>query len=118
MDRWMVGLGGIAIIALAVLAGTELSDDAMTLIVGIVVGIGVSIPTSLAMLMLLGQRNERPAYREPLAPQPRPQLQLPAAPPERSLTQIVVQPGGKLYLQAPGERQVVAPRYPRREEWQ
>ena len=64
-------LGAIAaVVALAYIAGQQMSADAMAVVVGVVVGIAASIPTSLVMLMLFGQRRdvERPAQRE--APPP------------------------------------------------
>ena len=55
-------LGGIvAVVLLAYIAGQQMSADAMAVVIGVVVGIAASIPTSIVMLVLFGQRREEPA---------------------------------------------------------
>jgi hypothetical protein len=65
MNRMILALAGVFIIALAIAIGSRLSNDAMAVIVGIVCGIGASIPTSLLMLFLLDKRDEAVREHEP-----------------------------------------------------
>lgn len=74
-----------AVIALALLVGQRLPEDAMAVVVGVVVGIAASIPTSLVMLAMFGRRQEP----RPEAPRPTP------------TTQVYVAPGARLVLPAP-----------------
>lgn len=64
-----ITLLGLGVLALAAVAGMRLSADAMTIIVGIVMGIGASIPTGLLVLFLLSRRQEAEPS-EPAAPTP------------------------------------------------
>lgn len=66
-----VGFG----VALAVIIGQKMSSDAMSIMVGVAVGVAASVPTSLLLVALL--RRERSVYRPDPAQQP---LQPPAAP--------------------------------------
>jgi hypothetical protein len=54
----MLVLAGVFVVALAIVIGKRMSPDAMAVVVGVVCGIGASIPTSLLMLFLLSRRNE------------------------------------------------------------
>jgi hypothetical protein len=56
--KWIVGLVVVCVVALAILIGTRISTDAMALVVGIVCGIGASIPTSLLMIFLLTRHHD------------------------------------------------------------
>jgi len=78
MKRIALALVGVFVIALAVAIAKRLSADAMAVIVGIVCGIGASIPTSLLMLYVLSRREaaeaarqeqQRPAQNMPTMPQ-------------------------------------------------
>lgn len=65
--------GAIAFgIALAVVIGVRLEQAALAVVVGLVCGIGASIPTSLLIAALLNKRNERrqERNREPLPTPP------------------------------------------------
>jgi len=49
---------GVFVLALSVVIGARMSADAMDVVVGVVCGIGASIPTMLMMLFLFSQRQE------------------------------------------------------------
>jgi hypothetical protein len=71
MKRLAIALLGAFAIVLAIVVGKGMSADAMAVVVGVVCGIGASIPTSLLMLFLLSRRQEA----EPPAPaMPAPQI--------------------------------------------
>lgn len=57
MRTILLGLAALFVVALAVVIGKQMSADAMTMAVGIVVGIGASIPTALLMLFLMNRRR-------------------------------------------------------------
>ena len=56
-----VCLGVLFVVVLAIVVGKQMSADAMAVVVGLVCGIGASIPTSLLMLFLLRGREEQAA---------------------------------------------------------
>ena len=67
----MLGFG----VALAVIIGQRMSTDAMSVVIGVAVGVAASVPTSLLLVALL--RRERGSYRDtppephyPALPQP------------------------------------------------
>lgn len=64
----MLGFG----VALAVIIGQKMSTDAMSVVIGVAVGVAASVPTSLLLVALL--RREHRSYRD--VP-PEPPLQLP-----------------------------------------
>jgi hypothetical protein len=71
MKKAILAFVGITIVALAIAVGKQMSSDAMAVIVGIVCGIGASIPTSLLMLMLTRRREperQEPAHGTPQMP--------------------------------------------------
>ena len=68
MKRLLIALLGACVIALTVVIGDRMSADAMAVVVGVVCGIGASIPTSLLMLFLLSRRQEADPW-EPAEPQ-------------------------------------------------
>ena len=80
MKRVLVVVAGIIVLALAIMVGGKMSADAMAVVVGVVCGIGASIPTSLLMLLLMRRREEEPEE------QPRPMPQMPSI--------MIVNPGG------------------------
>ena len=80
MKRTLIAVAGIVVIALAILVGGKMSADAMAVVVGVVCGIGASIPTSLFMLLLMRRREEEPEE------QPRSMPQMPSI--------MIVNPGG------------------------
>jgi len=89
MKHLLIALLGACVIALAVVIGDRMSADAMAVVVGVVCGIGASIPTSLLMLFLLSRRQE-------------------AEPPEQAPAQTVQMPhititGGQTLILTPGE---------------
>jgi len=59
----MLGFG----VALAVIIGQKMSQDAMSVVIGVAVGVAASVPTSLLLVALL--RRERGSYRD-VPPQP------------------------------------------------
>ena len=59
MRKAILAFAGIAVVALAVAVAKRMSPDAMAVVVGIVCGIGASIPTSLLMLMITRRRDEQ-----------------------------------------------------------
>jgi drug/metabolite transporter (DMT)-like permease len=91
--KWIVlGLCAVFMVALAIVVGKQMSADAMAVVIGVVCGIAASIPTSLAMLMLLNRRQE----------QPDPQRSMPQVP-----SVMIVNPGGGApapYFQQPAQQ--------------
>jgi len=72
MKRILMVLGIIFIVALCITIAKNLSSDAMAIIVGIICGIGASIPTSLLLLFLTRRED---AYEHP---EPRQNQQFPS----------------------------------------
>ena len=70
MKKAILVFVGIVVVALVIAVAKQMSPDAMAVIVGIVCGIGASIPTSLLMLMLT--RRREPTHLE--SPQGMPQM--------------------------------------------
>lgn len=70
MKKWILVLGGLFLVALAILIGRGMSPDAMAVVVGVVCGIGASIPTSLLLLMISRRRegNAEPSRPFPAVP--------------------------------------------------
>jgi len=98
MKRAIVAFLAIVVVALAIVAGTRMTPDAMAVVVGIVCGIGASIPTSLVMLLLMRRRDE--AQAEP-----------PRAVPQMPTVMIVNPAGGNVApYQLPGN-QYMPPAY-------
>ena len=66
-------------VALAVIIGQRMSTDAMTVVVGVAVGVSASVPTSLLLVALLRRerRTWQPEPRETPQPPQYPQLQQP-----------------------------------------
>jgi hypothetical protein len=64
MKRVALALVGVFVLALAVVVAKRLSADAMAVVVGIVCGIGASIPTGLLMLYVLNKRDADAAQRQ------------------------------------------------------
>ena len=101
MKRLAIALLGAFVIVLAIVVGKRMSADAMAVVVGVVCGIGASIPTSLLMLFLLSRRQEA----EPPAPV--------APAPQMPSIMIVSPPHGMLspYGQAPTAYTQAPPNY-------
>lgn len=73
-------LAGIFALCLAVTAAEKLAPDALAVVIGVVVGIAASIPTSLALMAVLGRReaggyDDAPSYAPP-AERERPAMML------------------------------------------
>jgi hypothetical protein len=84
--RYIWLLFGLAFfITLAVIVGQRLSSEAMAVIVGVVAGVGASIPTSLIVVWLATRTAAPRPAAEPPAPRPaanaEPRLVVMAAPP-------------------------------------
>jgi len=88
MKKIAFGLAGVFVVAIAAAVAKQLSSEAMAVIVGIVCGIGASIPTSLVMLYLLS-RQEQAEEREE-------QQRQTAAPPSAPTVMIVNPAGGMM----------------------
>ena len=59
MKKVVIVVVAAFVVTLAVMVGKRMSSDAMAVVVGIVCGIGASIPTSLLMIYLVGRRPDR-----------------------------------------------------------
>ena len=59
MRKYMVLTGILFIITLAVVVGFRLSADAMAVVVGIILGLLASIPTSIMLIWMLRQRDRQ-----------------------------------------------------------
>lgn len=59
MTKMVLGLAAAFIVTLAVIVGKQMSADAMAVVVGVVCGIGASIPTSLLMIYVIDQQAKR-----------------------------------------------------------
>lgn len=85
MKRILIVLGVIFILALCITVAKNMSSDAMAIVVGIICGIGASIPTCLLMLFLTRRED---AYENP---EPRQNPQFPSVmivtPPMGQITQ-------------------------------
>lgn len=66
MRRLLTAAGMIFAVSLAVYLGTTMSTDGMALVVGVIVGVGASIPLHL-LIVAVTQRSNRPT----LQPRPR-----------------------------------------------
>jgi hypothetical protein len=58
MKRGIVIVGAVFAVALAVVIGTQMSADAMAVVVGVMCGVSASIPTSLLLIWALGRRGQ------------------------------------------------------------
>jgi len=65
MIRAILSLLGLLALILAIYAATILSNDAMAVVVGVVCGIGASIPVSLLMLYVVTQHEQPRQAQEP-----------------------------------------------------
>jgi hypothetical protein len=77
--KLLLGLATVAaVIALAVIIGQRMSNDAMAVALGVVFGVAASIPTSLLVVAATrGRRDEQATYRryaDPPPPSPPPQI--------------------------------------------
>ncbi len=59
MKKWVAFLVVVFAVGLAVVVGDRLSVDAMAVVVGVVCGVGASIPTSLLIALVMGRRGRR-----------------------------------------------------------
>jgi len=110
MKRIALALVGVFVVALAVAIAKRLSADAMAVIVGIVCGIGASIPTSLLMLYVLSRREAAEAARQEQQRQSMPSVPqvMIVNPPAQMQQPYWGQPMGAPYfppMQAGGQRQ-------------
>jgi hypothetical protein len=106
MKLLFAALAVLAVVALAMLAGDRMPADAMAVVVGVVVGMAVSVPTSLIMWWVIfggGRQDTRPAQQQ------QPQPQAPA-----STTQIYA-PGARFVL--PESQRPVLRSGERADEW-
>ena len=69
MKKAILAFVGVAVIALVIAVGKQMSPDAMAVVVGIVCGIGASIPTSLLMLIMARRRDDQ-QHQEPMRGNP------------------------------------------------
>ncbi|MEM7033505.1 MAG: hypothetical protein AAF629_28395 [Chloroflexota bacterium] len=110
MKRYILIFSGVFVLGLAVTMAIRMTSDAMAVIVGIILGMLATVPTSLLLLYLLRQREQqqldpRSAYQTGQYPpvvvvnsppnsnfggigNANPQSFLPAAPAERSFTVV------------------------------
>jgi len=58
MKKIVIGLAAAFAVTLAVVIGKQMSADAMAVVVGVVCGIGASIPTSLLMLFVITRKEQ------------------------------------------------------------
>ena len=56
----MVFLGAVFLVALAVVVGTRLSQDAIGVLVGVIAGVAASIPTALLLIVVMRRREQGP----------------------------------------------------------
>lgn len=70
MKRVAIGLAGVFVAVLAIVIGKQMSADAMAVVVGVVCGIGASIPTTLLMLLLVSRRDEAQEQTKPFSHMP------------------------------------------------
>lgn len=75
MKRIALALAGLLIVAVAMAIARRLSSEAMAVIVGIVMGIGASIPTCILMLYLLSRQDEAEEQRAAQLQKPAPASQ-------------------------------------------
>jgi hypothetical protein len=100
--------GAIAFgVALAVIVGVRLEQAALAVIIGVICGVGASIPTSLLIVAILrhrdAQHTKRQAQRNHSAPQP-PQIVV-VAPPNAPQVRSGGQWPEEYSLPVPGQRQ-------------
>ena len=64
--RLVVFLGAVFLVALAVVVGTRLSEDAIGVLVGVIAGVAASIPTALLLIVVMRHREQEsePEYYE------------------------------------------------------
>ncbi len=93
MKKLALALVGVFIVALCVALAKGLSSEAMAVVVGIVCGIGASIPTSMVMLYMLSRADEQ-ARDEPTGLNPNPQTPVMIQNPHHCV--IVLGEGGKV----------------------
>lgn len=64
--RLVVFLGAVFLVALAVVVGTRLSQDAIGVLVGVIAGVAASIPTALLLIAVMRRRDQdsEPEYYE------------------------------------------------------
>jgi len=58
--RLVVFLGAVFLVALAVVVGTRLSQDAIGVLVGVIAGVAASIPTALLLIVVMRRRDREP----------------------------------------------------------
>ena len=92
----------IVVLVLAVIVGKQMSTDAMAVVVGIVCGIGVSIPTSLLMLYLVSRGS---GYQERQEVQPPAMIQPPTVIQYRIDRAMFVSPG-EYHAEIPVSRRI------------
>jgi hypothetical protein len=63
MKKWLAFLVVVSAVGLGVVVGNRLSVDAMAVVVGVVCGVGASIPTSLLLVLVMGRRGRREEQR-------------------------------------------------------
>ena len=57
--KWnVIIIGAVFAVALAVVIGSRMSADAMSVVVGVVCGVVASVPTSLLLIWALGRRGQ------------------------------------------------------------
>ena len=58
LGRLVVFLGAVFLVALAVVVGTRLSQDAIGVLVGVIAGVAASIPTALLLIVVMRRREQ------------------------------------------------------------
>jgi hypothetical protein len=64
MKKWIAFLLVVFAVGLGVVVGNRLSVDAMAVVVGVVCGVGASIPTSLLLVLVMGRRERKEEQRQ------------------------------------------------------
>lgn len=59
MKKYLFIAGGVFFISLAVVVGVRMSADAMAVVIGIMLGLFASVPTSLMLIWTLRQRDRQ-----------------------------------------------------------
>jgi hypothetical protein len=101
MTRWIVPLMLGFGVAMAVIIGQRMSTDAMAVVLGVAVGVGASVPTSVLIVALL--RREKRAWHND-----QPQVPPPPACPQMQQPVIMLNPAA-LFGQQPGGQQSYLP---------
>jgi hypothetical protein len=96
MTRWVVPLMLGFGIAMAVIIGQRMSTDAMAVVLGVAVGVGASVPTSVLIVALL-RREKRTWHNE------QPQMPPPPAYPQMQQPVIMLNPAALLGQQMAGQ---------------